>query len=221
MIVYLLTPTGGRQEGLSLLGEYMEAQTYQGSLVWLIIDDVDPPSRLPASRFDVHYIRPPWRWSGHSTQGRCLLEGLQHIPDDARLLVIEDDDCYLPDYISTMLGALDEHDLVGERVSRYYNVKTNRYREMPSNKHASLMCTAMKGDALFFFRQMCRRSHIDMNFWKNFRGSKRLLDTSNTVGIKGMPGRGGIGVGHRNNFGTPDPSRAKLKEWIGGRAEFY
>lgn len=42
------------------------------------------------------------------------------------------------------------------------------------------------------------------------------------VGIKGLPGRGGIGMGHRDNFrGTDDPCGALLREWIGEDAEAY
>jgi len=41
------------------------------------------------------------------------------------------------------------------------------------------------------------------------------------VGIKGVPGRTGIGVGHRADFGQPDPGGNTLRAWIGERASAY
>jgi hypothetical protein len=43
-----------------------------------------------------------------------------------------------------------------------------------------------------------------------------------SVGVKGMPGRAGIGGGHRSRaFKNPDPAWAKLIEWIGPDARPY
>lgn len=222
-MIYFLTPTGGRPQGLSLLGEYVNSQTYQGKATWLIVDDCDPASFTPVSRFEVNHIRPSWRWrSGQNTQGKCLLEGIKHVPADAKLLILEDDDCYLPDYVQNMVDALDNYDVVGERVSRYYNVKTHRYKEMAGRGlHASLMCTAMKGTALPIFKAVCERgTRIDMNLWQLFKGDKKILESHNTIGIKGLPGREGIGVGHRSHFGEPD-NGSVLKEWVGDYAANY
>lgn len=223
-LIYFLTPTGGRQQGLSLLGEYVNAQTYQGEATWIIVDDCEPKSFVSqASRFNMQVVHPSWVWrQGMNTQGKSLLAGLLLVPADAKLLILEDDDVYLPDYVETMLNALDDYDLVGERVSRYYNVKTRRYKEMAGRGiHASLMCTAMKGAAIDEFKRVCERGHrIDMTLWQNLKGKKKLLESRNTVGIKGLPGRAGIGVGHRNSFGQADDGTI-LKEWLGDYAENY
>lgn len=223
-VTCFLTPTGGRQQGLSLLGEYVNAQTYQDDATWIIVDDCEPVSFMPQSRFSVLFVDPPWRWKlGQNTQGKSLLEGLKHVPGDAKLLILEDDDCYLTDYVQTMVDALDDADLVGERVSRYYNVKARRYREMTGHgEHASLMCTAMKGAAIEEFKKVCGHGHrIDITLWRNFKGSKKLLESRNAIGIKGLPGRAGIGVGHRPNFGNQDNDDRILKEWAGDYAGNY
>lgn len=48
--------------------------------------------------------------------------------------------------------------------------------------------------------------------------SNRLL----SVGIKGMPGRSGLGSGHRlNSLSQCDPAWDKLIEWIGSDARYY
>lgn len=221
--VYFLTPTGGRQEGLSLLGEYVNAQTFKGDAMWIIVDDCEPMSFPPVSRFCVQVIRPSWRWKPRmNTQGQSLLVGLKHVPADAKLLILEDDDCYLPKYVQTMIDALDTDDLVGEYDSRYYNVKTKRCKIMPGKgHHASLMCTGMKGPALELFKKVCEvGTRIDMNLWKKFRGAKKLYHRNFAVGIKGMPGREGIGVGHRAHFGNSDDGSI-LREWIGDYAINY
>lgn len=55
-------------------------------------------------------------------------------------------------------------------------------------------------------------------------GSRAVLFENRgiSVGIKGMPGRGGIGRAHGSKaFKNPDPTWAKLIEWIGPDAEAY
>jgi hypothetical protein len=42
------------------------------------------------------------------------------------------------------------------------------------------------------------------------------------VGIKGLPGRAGLGVGHRPGTGwTPDPDFVRLRSWIGDDVDSY
>jgi hypothetical protein len=137
-------------------------------------------------------------------------------------LLLEDDDVYLPRYMETMLAELTTVEAVGERVSRYYNIASSRYRTLPGTHHASLAATGVQGTGLQALTETCRVSgqRIDVRFWRGFTGIKKFLETSNVVGIKGLPGRPGIGVGHRDNFGTPD-TRNVLESWIGDYASNY
>lgn len=224
-MIYLLTPTGGRPEALQLLAEYINAQTYRGKLIWIVVDDCDPVTPVPQMRegIDVQVIRPDWRWQqGENTQAKSLLTGLNIIPDDATVFIFEDDDVYLPRHMETMLVALDKAQLVGEAVARYYNVATGRHRTLTSTNHSSLAATAFKGSALILMRAVCasRSKTIDMTLWRTAHCSKQLLQTGNVIGIKGMPGRGGIGIGHRDSFGTPDTGNI-LVDWIGSHAYKY
>jgi hypothetical protein len=158
-----------------------------------------------------------------NTQAACTTAALEAVPDDAVLFCCEDDDAYLPEYIGTMLAALDSYDLVGEHVSRYYNVRTRKFKELVGEYHSSLACTAMCGSAVSVLRDVCKdkNRYIDMTLWKLFKGSKMLVETQNVIGIKGMPGRGGIGVGHRGHFGSPDLDGSVLKSWLGEFASAY
>lgn len=226
-MLYLLTPTGGRPEGIALLAGYLNAQTYQGDLRWVVVDDCDPMTEVPEVRVGIHLtvIRPHWRWQPNmNTQAACMAMGLSDIPDSATVVILEDDDAYLPEHLATVVDALAGAELVGERVARYYNVATRRFKTIPGQFHASLASTAVRGRSLAMLREVCAAGsrRIDMDLWRGFTGSKALLETANVVGIKGLPGRGGIGVGHRDTFGDPDPDGALLAEWLGAeRAAAY
>lgn len=224
-MIYALTATGGRREGMALLGEYIAAQTYTGPLTWLVVDDCTPRTEVtpPRDNVTVKIVHPGWRWRiGMNSQAACLSEGLRLIQDDAAVIVLEDDDCYLPGHMENVLGALQRFDLVGEKISRYYNVATRRWRELPGRFHASMCSVAVKGGALRTLRDVCLHcsTALDVKLWKGYSGPKRLLDSANVIGIKGLPGRSGIGVGHRPKFGHPDRGDM-LRQWAGDYADNY
>lgn len=220
-MIWFLTPTGLRPEGLALLGEYLNAQTYTGPARWVVVDDCNPVSNIPTTRFETEVIRPDWRWEpGQNTQAESMLAGLAQIPEDAIVFVLEDDDLYLPEYVETMLTALDGADLVGENTARYYNVATNRFKEMDTPRHSSLASTALRGTQALIAACKTRHKFIDLVLWQSFRGRKALVESSNVIGIKGLPGRAGIGAGHKPLFGNPDTSGV-FEQWAGGYAENY
>lgn len=225
MTVYVVTPAGGRPQGLALLGEYLNEQTYRGPIVWVVVDDCEPVTRVPRVRhgIEVVSVRPDWVWRpGMNTQGACMVAGLDHVPDGAKVLVLEDDDVYLPPHVETIVRELDTVELVGERVSRYYNVATDRSCVLPGSSHASLSSTGVQGKGLQLLVEVCRthKKMLDFTLWRTFKGPKRLLETANVVGIKGLPGRPGIGVGHKDTFGKPAASGV-LEQWIGEYAANY
>ena len=224
-MAYILTPTGGRPKGLALLGHYLSEQTHEGPMRWLICDDVDPVSPVPPVHegIEVEVIRPSWRWSGDNTHAQCMVELIDRVPAGAAVVIAEDDDCYLPAHVETMLEALQTAELVGQKTSYYYNVRTRRHKAIPGAFHASLGATALRGKALSMLRAICIRQKVrlDMELWRGFRGSKRLLDGMTAVGIKGIEGRQGIGVGHKDTFGNPDPHGDVLRAWVGDYAPEY
>ena len=226
MKVFAITPTGLRPQGLALLAEYINAQTYTGNMTWIVVDDCDPETRIPTMRkgIQVVSIRPDWRWKpGMNTHAANMSAGLDIVPEEATLFCWEDDDIYLPDYIVTMLAAIKNHELIGERDSRYYNVATGKFRVLKGNYHASLASTVCRGDALKALKELCAtkiQKMLDVTLWKTFEGKKKLLSTHNVVGIKGLPGRAGIGIGHRSHFGSIDIDNT-LRRWAGDYADNY
>lgn len=223
----LLTATGCRPKAWEICKQLILGQTYAGPVHWIIVDDGETPQLVNFKKDNwlVSVVRPTPFWSqGQNTQCRNLLEGLSMVMPNDRLVIVEDDDFYAPEYLSNVAEWLDKADLVGECMARYYNVPFARYRQLTNTQHASLCSTAMKGDAIKEFAKACESGDqfVDIRLWRNFLGSKMLKRTQTVVGIKGLPGRGGIGMGHKRDFaGTIDRDGSVLREWVGEFADVY
>lgn len=225
----ILTPTGSRPEAFAICQQMMLRQTYRGPAHWIVVDDGVEPQKL--GRLQPHWrrtvLRPEPLWSlGQNTQGRNLRVGLAEARkiagEDLRLLIVEDDDWYAPDWIETVNAELDSAELVGEGRARYYNVRTRRANRMFNEAHASLRASAMRGAALDTFVEVLAvpNRYYDMKLW-NAHKSKSVFFTEKTVGMKGMPGRIGIAEGHNGMRGRRDDDTSILRHWIGDDADLY
>jgi hypothetical protein len=225
-VLTLLTATGCRPKAWALCERWMMAQTYQGPVHWIVVDDGEEPQPVTFSRkgWTITFVRPTPTWKpGQNTQARNLLAGLDMVHSADRLLVIEDDDYYAPRWLERAAKALELAELVGECRARYYNLATRTGRQLSNSAHASLCSTAMRGSAIEAFRAVCKPGvkFIDLSLWKA-HPSKYLFTGGDVVGIKGLPGRGGIGMGHRADMaGTKDKDGALLRQWVGSDAHFY
>ncbi len=205
----------------------MERQTYAGPVHWIIVDDGEIPQPVDFYRenWKLTIINPTPHWQpGQNTQARNLAQGLRLVGENDKLVIIEDDDCYYPQWLERVNQWLDTHDLVGECFARYYNIKTNQARKLQNRNHASLCATAMKGEAILAFKKQLKPSvkFIDLNLWKNYQGSKTLYPTEMVLGIKGLKGRDGIGMGHTKEFkGQFDENGSVLRQWAGTNADLY
>lgn len=222
----LLTATGARPDAFALCERWMAAQDYAGQVRWVIVDDGPEaqPVTLARDGWTVGVLRPQPAWQpGQNTQARNLLAGLDVIGDDARLVLIEDDDYYAPDWLSHVDGQMDRAELVGEGMARYYNVRMRTGRQLENRRHASLCSTAVRGPAIGALRDVCEMApeFIDIELWRRHQ-SQHVFGGHRVVGIKGLPGRIGIGVGHRTDFqGSADPDGRLLREWVGDDADIY
>lgn len=225
-MLQLLTATGARPEAFALCERWMAAQTYVGPVTWIIVDDGPEPTPIsrPPDDWTQVVVRPAPFWRvGQNTQARNLLKGLDAIDPKHPVVIIEDDDHYAPDWLETAVRELAKAELVGECRARYYNLALRRGRQLRNEGHASLCSTAMRGTALQTFRWACERApkFIDLELWRRHR-SRHLFVGYRVVGIKGLPGRGGIGMGHRDDFkGEYDPDGALLRQWVGDDARYY
>lgn len=225
-MLQLITATGARPEALALCHRWMRAQTYAGPVLWLIVDDGQHPSRI--ERMPDHWrtvvIRPAPFWQpGQNTQARNLLRGIDALDRRYPVAIIEDDDYYAPDWLSTLARELEHAELVGEQMARYYNIAMRVGRQLNNHQHASLCATGLRGGAIDSLHRACRANEkfIDLALWRAHK-SKRLFGGHRVVGIKGLPGRGGIGMGHKKDFqGQRDPSGSLLRQWVGDDARYY
>lgn len=178
----------------------MRAQTYPGQVRWIVVDDGPEPETMPEIEgWEIVHLRPEPLWQpGQNTQARNILAGLDHVTD--RVVIVEDDDAYAPWWIERCAEWLEDADLVGEAPSLYRH-RNGRERDMGNRQHASLCATALRGPAIEALRQVCReRSRgIDIELWRRCRSRGRIHPPTprGVVGMKGGPGRSGIGIGHR------------------------
>jgi hypothetical protein len=195
----LLTPTGARPEAFEKCVEYMKAQTYTGPVRWIIVDDGPEAMDIPRIKdWQIVHVRPEPLWQpGQNTQARNLKEGLKYV--DGPLIIIEDDDEYAPWWLETCDKWLQFNDLVGEAPSLYRHLNGTE-KCMNNHNHASLCATAMKGEVVQKFERILNyKKGIDVQLWREC-GQKygRIYPyQGGVVGIKGYPGRPGIGMGHK------------------------
>jgi hypothetical protein len=225
-MLQLLTATGARPEAWALCERWMAAQTYAGPVVWVVVDDgpVAQPVRFERAGWTLDVIRPTPLWcEGQNTQARNLLTGLAAIDRRHPLLVIEDDDHYAADWLEHASEQLSHAELVGEVRARYYNLALRRGQQLSNTQHASLCASAMRDGAIDAFERACHGSpkFIDIVLWRA-HPSRHLFGGHRVTGIKGLPGRSGIGMGHRGDFsGVHDAGGSLLSQWIGDDARFY
>lgn len=221
-MITLITPTGGRPEAFALCEKWIANQTYKEPFEWIVIDDVYPTTPITMGQ---RALRPMPYWEpGQNTQHRnlALASGLA---EGDTIFVIEDDDYYAPNYIESMLAFLEisNAQMVGEAGARYYNLKERCYQRLQNSWHASLSQTVFKREALATFNDAISSGEkfIDIELWKRMQDNnikvalRMTVDSGFVVGIKGMPGREGIGTGHKPEGYTSDPDCEILKQWLG------
>jgi GT2 family glycosyltransferase len=220
-----VTCTGDRSLAFTLCAIWMKDQTVQPDQ-WLIVDDGKiPMGSLGAVVIpqNCEYIRrEPTTKDPLHTMTINLQLALSKATGD-KIIIIEDDEYYSPKYVEEMSKKLDEYDLVGIGKSKYYNMQGFKYYQhngVAFADHASLAQTAFNKSLIpSILKKMNGDQFIDVRIWQGLRGNSNIFvddKQSLYVGIKGMPGRKGIGSGHNINMEgyKDDKNKAVLKEWI-------
>jgi len=235
-MIALITPTGARPKQIQLCTKFMKAQDYEGTVVWVIVDDAVPvtTNEIPYTfrdKWEIVKTYPKPSWSlGKNTQQRNMLEALKVVksyPMEA-LFVIEDDDYYSPSYLRKMMDRKGDYDVWGEQNTIYYNPKVRAWQDNRNVHHSSLFQTAVTPAMIPVLEQICRNKgkFIDIRLFRhsNIPPEKINLfkDGNLAIGIKGLSGRGGIGLGHQLGYRmVSDPDMSKLKELIGDDYLYY
>jgi hypothetical protein len=232
-MIVLITPTGARQNQFRLCAKWMTNQTYTGQVLWIIVDDwAQITTNNVAGNFRENWTivkdYPVPKWSGTNTQARNIKAGVDilvrnyQMKDIEAILIIEDDDYYRPCYLTEMMSRIGNYDVIGETNTIYYNVHYRLHCDNNNREHSSLFQTALTPKSLSVFQNCYAHKFIDAELWS--KSTNKLLFHAGTlsVGIKGMPGRGGIGAGHGRGMAfLQDPQMIYLRNLIGEDANEY
>lgn len=233
-MIALITPTGGRTFQIQVLAHCMRNQTYAGPVTWIIVDDCLPET----TSFIPEDFKPNWtilkvspwpKWeAGQNSQARNISEGIRELFDHhsedqvEAIFFIEDDDYYKPTYLETMVPRLPGFQAIGETNTIYYNVYYRRYVVNGNREHASLFQTAISVDALQEFEKCYKERFIDYVFFAKIHRVSLFQAGNQAIGIKGLPGRSGIGSGHSQAMTMiADPEMQHLKFLIGEDYKIY
>jgi hypothetical protein len=228
-LVTAITPTGDRPLPFALCRRWMGQQTRKPDQ-WLVIDDGRVPM-IPSGEFQ--YVRreprpddPPHTLCANMATAIPLVKG-------DKIIIIEDDEYYAPEYVAEMSARLDSYEVAGIGDSKYYHLPTGRWNTFGNRGHASLAQTAFRKSLLPMLSDFLATGNVidwlDMKIWSWVDESKKTSrpityilfvdsDKSLYTGIKGLPGRKGMGEGHnltaiqRYKLDTAD--RVKIKQWI-------
>ncbi len=219
-LITAITPTGDRPLALALCQHWMEMQTVRPDQ-WIVVDDGKVPSTPPPG---ADYIR---RTPRRSDKDQTLIVNLKTaVPyiKGSKILIMEDDEYYAPGYVEKMAKELETEEVVGIVEAKYYHLPSGGNVQIANVVHASLAQTGFRESFLPTFDKLLRdhSPYLDTRMWKAaltagkgflFPDREQLL----YVGMKGLPGRVGIGTGHttamyHNNF--DDIHRTVLKKWM-------
>jgi hypothetical protein len=231
-MIVLITPTGGRPKQFKLCMEWMKNQTYTGKVLWIVVDDCEPmttDSLLDNFRENwsivKKYPKPVWR-NGDNTQSRNLrvaINTLEFVPKEwiEAIFIIEDDDYYKPDYLEKMLFNLKGFEAIGQTKTIYYNLFYHTVTRNKNDRHSSLFQIAFTPIVLPIFEECLNHKFIDISFCKKLHNMNLFDGIPLSIGMKGLPGRAGIGVGHKMRGVSSDINNEILKKLIGDDFKFY
>lgn len=220
-MITVITPTADRPAAWPLAERWMRAQTRQPDQ-WIVVDDGIEAAPLTMGQT---HIRRERKETGGASLARNILAAIPEVKGQF-VVIWEDDDALRPNHIEVCVERLRKYSAVGCTWLDYYNLEHSCWRTM-RNKCAALCNTAMRRDQLPLLKQAAKRAlrrdmyHVDRFFWQ-LANRAGLHEQRTVVGIKGLPGMPGIGIGHRPTANWhPDPTGAKLREWLGEDAAAY
>lgn len=222
-VVTLVTCTGARPEAFAICEKLIAAQSRRPSQ-WIVVDDGPEPTTCTQGQ---EYFRGPQIWKeGFNTQRANMDLALKYVKGDY-VLIIEDDDWYHPAYIYSMCSYLEHLDLVGLSDSRYYHLQVPGHLTRRNFEHASLCQTGFRAQLLPELLKAIHSGELffDVNLWAKAQNQGipfgLAANTGLSVGMKGLPGRAGIGAGHKLRGYAYDAGHSKLKEWLGSDWKYY
>lgn len=235
--ITVITPTGDRPVPFSLCRRWMSLQTLKPDQ-WIIIDDGKTPMFIPDLQPYEQYVRrQPRPDDPKHTLVVNIATALPLIKGDV-VFFCEDDEYYEKDYLREMVGRFDGNEVLGIGWAKYYHLPTGGYIEHKNMEHSSLAQTAFKMSSIGLVKKCVDRGMekewLDCQIWDEVKKSKSGASPIKAlifkddrkplyVGMKGLPGRFGIGVGHKaSTYPFHDPAdRPILKRWVREHHQVY
>lgn len=232
--LYVITPTGDRQEAISLAIEMMNRQTVQPDM-WIIVDDGKEKSNIQNidCNYKIIYCEPI---EGYSII-RNIKEAIKLVPsNECKVVIWEDDDYYPPKYLEYINDALNYNNFITAQNLWYYHVGLRKYyhRTLSTNM-TSLHSFAMTGVCFDYFFQLLeqidpRKKCLDLAFLNFIKDKSGIIHQDNKnnhpIHITGIDcKRRGCTQSHQiikianDNHYKNDHSAEKLKELVG--EDFY
>lgn len=228
----IITPTSDRLVGMDLL-----AKRIPFGEIWIVADDGKQhfdPSGYPHLNIN-HLPRHHDERTPVQSFRANLLDAIQYCTP-GYVIFCEDDDWYSIHHFTDIVHRLEKGNVAaGDTCQRYYNIEHRVWKQF-TNVGSTLAQTGFRTELLPLFQQAVLNPAgkdgrgVDAAFWKLVMESGLPHDLFNgdeqntpfVVGIKGLPGKPGIGVGHRpDETWTPDPELVKLQQWIGDESKSY
>ena len=232
-MITLITPTGSRPQAFELCKKFIMRQTYKGPIQWIVVyDSKEAPdmSNFNKLKTEVEIVKGPKEWrEGINTQRFNMDTALNHVKGEY-VFIWEDDDWYAPDYIERYIWFMSKYDIVGECNNKYYNIERKSFKEWRNVQHASLCSTGLKKSKLAVLDRAVNSGELffDIALWRMAKAERHnailIAELGLNVGMKGLPGRLGIGGGHRpdtEGFIKDDKDCNVLKSWIGDDHVLY
>lgn len=231
--VTVITPTGDRFAAFNRCMQWLLTQTVMPSQ-WIIVDDgvvsladvMQLPKWVDHIRRDRKSTDPP-----HTLSSNLLL-AIDYVKND-KILIIEDDDWYAPNYIEFMLPYFSKADLIATNRITYYHLLGRMWKQGKPAKHSALAQTGFTQKAIPQLKKVCEtfdweireKGLVDRHFWHSFDGKKLLIQDHPQLhcGFKGLFGRRGLAEGHEHtSWGyKKDEDYSFLKSTIGEDIIFY
>lgn len=218
-MITAITPTGDRPLAFALCKHWMEMQTIKPDQ-WIIVDDGKVPLKPPAGA--TYIRRTPKANDPPHTLNVNLKAAIPHVQGE-KILIMEDDEYYAPKYVETMAKELNNGEVVGIMRAKYYHLPSGGYLQIGNTIHASLAQMGFNSSFLPELNKLVDDRggiYLDMRIWQKIMPEQRgyLFSDDHAplyVGMKGLPGRPGIGAGHDTSLYTiMDTSRSILKSLI-------
>jgi len=233
-MITVIIPTGDRPLAFALCQKWLLMQSRQPDQIIIVDDGKTPiPPIIPCD-----YIRrEPLPGDPPHTLNLNMLEALKHVKHD-HIIIFEDDEYYGPDYLAEMEKWFPYGELIGIGYSKYYHLPSGGYSRHENAFHASWAQSAFRSSMIPRVRLCAQgkdRHYLDVRVWRSIGGEVMpgtlapggkkigtkgyLFDDSKMslyVGMKGLPGRPGIGAGHKASMYNQrdDANRSVLKKWV-------